>query len=127
MQFSNNMKTILATVFLISAAIIAYFSFFRGDPADSVSITLLCSKCNATYSMTHGKYQDLITDNGQNSAPGDFTLPCKECGQKAAQVAVKCSKCSTVFFPMTVSATAPDKCPKCGFSKAEQLRSNHKH
>ena len=47
---------------------------------------------------------------------------CPQCGQNSAYFAIKCEKCGNVFIPNYENAKEYDKCPKCGFSKSEQMR-----
>jgi len=57
-----------------------------------------------------------------NWGSAQFPLTCPKCGKATLRSAMKCQKCGEVFVPFDERGMFDDKCPKCGFSAAEELR-----
>ena len=80
--------------------------------------------CGTSFQMDEKGYFDYLKEH---KAPGVMALPgviCEQCGEESTYSALKCEKCDLVFEKGAVPNNFQDKCPECGFSKAEDLRKN---
>ena len=78
-------------------------------------------KCNAKYQMNQREYYKFVTEN---TGPADLYAPpmtCKECGEQSVYKAIKCPKCGEVFYSGAAGKRIKDTCPKCGFSKKDDI------
>lgn len=87
---------------------------------------MLCRNpaCRNSWQISLQEYYEMVekfrTDN-----PGliaDPAAACPKCGESSGYIAVKCEKCGLIFEKGTVPRDFEDRCPKCKFSKIEQLR-----
>jgi uncharacterized OB-fold protein len=57
--------------------------------------------------------------------PMSMTMPplvCEKCGEESIYKAIKCEKCGAIFFDNVTPDDFRDRCPKCGYSKTEEIR-----
>lgn len=104
-------------VSLVGAGIVYYMTKPEGSYLPS-SYLMKCKECGAVYKVSREDYLDYVREHRD---PGSDTLPamvCEECDREDAFRAVKC-KCGEVFFYNLDPDDYPDRCPECGFSKAE--------
>jgi DNA-directed RNA polymerase subunit M/transcription elongation factor TFIIS len=111
-----------------------------GCIAVAAAITIITSRGGSDGSKTVGQIQFLCVNpqcgnafesNGEeiNKQKGEGIsmadmppVKCPKCGQDSAYAAIKCEKCGNIFIPNYDDPKEYDKCPKCGYSKDEQLK-----
>ncbi len=78
-------------------------------------------KCGTSYEMSEREFYTYIQDHKNATNPLlPIFLPCKKCGEKAIDRAIKCEKCGEIFIEGTAGlGDYSDKCPKCGYSQLE--------
>jgi DNA-directed RNA polymerase subunit M/transcription elongation factor TFIIS len=107
------------------AAVITIKTFFSSDYGDdNGNIQLLCAnlKCGYAFELSQKEYADMTKNEDVEVATMQRpAVKCSKCGGKTAYIAMKCEKCGNVFFKKYMDPMNYDKCPKCGFSKSEQL------
>jgi ribosomal protein L40E len=81
--------------------------------------------CGAEYQIDGKDYFEHIRpyEGGSIMPP---PLICEKCGEQSVFRAMQCKKCGKIFFMEAVSEDYPDKCPECGYSRIEELRSKRK-
>lgn len=99
----------------------------------NAKIYMLCANpdCKASYEMTIKEFQEEMQAMGPEGmmmpGMGPMVLTCKECGKKSAYQAEKCEKCGEIFVPNYMNAEDyPDRCPKCQYSKMEEMYKKNK-
>jgi len=122
-------KKIVSIVFFIicisAAAGIVYKTYFsnKGLSKEGRRTTMKCSKCGFISEMDVLEFQeewDALRAETSPLAPAIFTCP--KCGKKAFQPARTCPKCGEIFIEDMFSQDYADRCPKCGYSPAEEAR-----
>lgn len=100
-------------VVALGGAGISYFVF--GGSRDQFLATgdesktlWMCQGCNEVIEISPKQVLDLATESGGSAPP----YICSKCKEKKLYHALKCDKCSTVFFPAGVP-DASGVCPKC--------------
>lgn len=92
------------------------------------TVTMICDSCESTYELNGEEFKQAIKDSFAGRKPmtilrGPLLLPCKKCGEIAAQRAIKCRECGkAVVFGDAGDEKYPDKCPSCGYSRMEQIQ-----
>jgi len=79
------------------------------------------TKCNAAYEMDKNDYLIFLRENYVAPMTSKPAMVCNECGKKTVYEALKCEKCDTVFYPNEAKEGRRDTCPKCGYSKIEEI------
>ena len=108
----------------IAAAItvITNWGSSSGGPKTEGQIQFLCINPKCGYAF-ESSGEELNKLEEQGVSRGDMPpMKCPQCGQNSAYFAIKCGKCGNVFIPNYENPKEYDKCPKCGFSKNEQMR-----
>jgi hypothetical protein len=80
--------------------------------------------CNAEYEMSEKQYYKELQERFNPLARGQTPLTCKKCGKDSLFQAVKCANpsCGIVFIKGIAGQNDfPDRCPKCGQSKTEEM------
>jgi predicted RNA-binding Zn-ribbon protein involved in translation (DUF1610 family) len=110
---------------IVIAGAIAFMTT-RSGSSDSKTkegqVQFLCinPKCGNAFEASEEKLNKL---RGDGISMADMPpIKCPKCGQESAYVAIKCEKCGNVFIPNYDNPAEYDKCPKCGFSKREQMQ-----
>ena len=83
-------------------------------------------KCGKSYITSRqdyfqGRQEYLGKHPGATEIPG---MRCERCWQDTAYEAVKCEKCGEVFEKVEKANDVYDRCPKCGYSKIEAVKSS---
>ena len=121
-------KKRLSIIFVVIAFIIAgivisrMFSGGPDIPSGEYKMYLSCQSCGE---LEITKSEFLKINHGMPPGMGGPSmLKCPECGSRECKVATKCKKCEHVFVPAMRPGfpMASDKCPKCGYSAAEEQR-----
>ena len=93
-----------------------------GGPESGGQVQFLCINPQCGYAFeSSGEELDKLKSEGIAMAEMP-PLKCPKCGQNSVYAAIKCGKCGNVFIPNYENAEEYDKCPKCGFSKKEQMQ-----
>jgi predicted RNA-binding Zn-ribbon protein involved in translation (DUF1610 family) len=122
-------KIVVVVACLVAAGIITYAtrSGSSSSGIDSIErgemIWLKCRnpKCENEWQLDK---KDYLVYLKEHATPGMMTAPpvvCPKCSEESAYRAEKCEKCGLVFERGTVPNDFADRCPKCGYSKAESL------
>ena len=112
------------------AVAVFYFNHSSGDDVlNSLAgqgMWVLCSnsKCAASYEVDTKAYFEFVKENSNPAALGAPPMVCDKCAEKSVYAAEKCSKCGNVFFPNSVAGDFADRCPKCKYSKTEDIRNS---
>ena len=87
------------------------------DASEKLWMICVDKGCNATFEVNKVEYFKWIREN----RVGLYIPPkvCEKCGKESAFRAIKCDKCDFVF-----AFTSTDRCPKCNYSKIEDLKNN---
>jgi len=128
-------KTVMIVVVvacLVSAALITFLTRKSRSAtglsqfAGQMQLVKCANKnCVAVYEIDKKKYYELVEEELRQHADemGPLAITCEKCSQKSVFSAMKCEKCSEVFFSGEVSANDfPDRCPKCGHSTLEEQK-----
>ena len=119
---------VIISVACIVIAIVVFFVFNKpgGSKIDINTKYLLCTneECGASQKLTKEEFHDLLTQAGNPRGVMDFAFLCSECGEEAAYKANRCPKCQTIFLYDFETSNYRDKCPECGYSKAEERYKN---
>jgi Zn finger protein HypA/HybF involved in hydrogenase expression len=122
---SDKTKISIAAVFLVLAVgLISFRTAANGDKFESLEgekIYALCINCGDVSQMdakTYYKQVEALTTM-QNAQP---RLVCESCKTAGVEKGLKCESCGNIFVPKDKYGNYDDKCPKCGFSKRQQLR-----
>ena len=118
-------------VCLVAAGLITYTTRSKNHVARGVkNVWVKCSNpdCGATYEVDRDEYFVYIGKNRDRSNPlATPALVCEECGEESVYLAIKCSKCSNVFFRNEAEdPDFPERCPECGYSVVEENRKKAK-
>ena len=121
---------------LIIAGAIFFVSKGGGKPKKVAAkpVLMVCANksCKASYELSSEEYRQEMQGDSQGMDPmmmsmmGPIMLKCNDCGKKSLSVGEKCEKCETVFPSGTVKKDYPDRCPKCKYSKIEELRKSRR-
>jgi DNA-directed RNA polymerase subunit RPC12/RpoP len=125
----GNKKLVAAVTILILAGLIAYATRSRNYGVGSIKrgtmIWVKCANCGAEYQVDK---KDFFVAVKKHCKPMESPrIPCRECGELSAYRAVKCVKCGKVFFYGIVPNDFADRCPECGYSKAEELQNTYRN
>lgn len=127
----NVKKTLLIVVSIACIAVASIFIYkttFGGNAGGGGGVTgktwIKCNnpKCNNEYQIDAKTYNEFVMNNGgprQFLMSGAVPMKCPKCNEDSSFKAMKCEKCSKVFFPGAVEGKAEDTCPGCGYSPAE--------
>jgi len=121
---------VVPIVFLIiclaAAAGIVHNIYFnkKTSPAIEARRTLMkCSECGEVVEMDvkefQRKWEKLMRQTDPEQPP---IFDCPKCGNKTLKPARICPKCGEIFIEDMFSKGFADKCPKCGYSAAEESR-----
>ena len=128
----KQIKITVVIVCLGLAGAIVYMSRPERSGLDSVPrgqmIWVKCGNpdCGAEYEIDNKDYWEYIEKHRNPMSLSAPPLTCRDCGKRSIFRAVKCEKCSLVFFHGTNQTSFADTCPECGFSKMkEQRRPGH--
>ncbi|MFA5251104.1 MAG: hypothetical protein WC454_00765 [Phycisphaerae bacterium] len=110
---------------IVAAIVITVATQSSGDGVDSlrrgqamVWIKCRSPKCENTWQMDKKDYFEYLEKNRSGmTVPG---IACPKCNEVSGYRAEKCAKCDTIFERVTGSSVI-DKCPKCGYSKLEDM------
>ena len=88
-------------------------------------LTMLCinNECNADFELSLDEMKEQMEQmNSYNEMLMDNPIfVCPECSKRSAYRAIICSQCDTMFVPIQ-NNDYRDRCPDCGYSKAEERR-----
>jgi len=123
----NIIMLIVVVVSLLAAGAITFCCKSSNSSLDDLAGQMQwikCRECGATFEMDKKDfYIELEKSKNPDDPMSKPRLACKKCGKKSILKAVKCEKCDEIFFE---GACGPeefkDKCPKCKYSKNEELR-----
>lgn len=132
----NSVKKKLKIAFSVAAIVLAVGIFLMTGTKENMAdqdkkVIMMCLNCQETFEINKKKLDKLVEANSsgddQNLLMPDMkgmTFECKLCGEKEARIAMKCKKCDSIF-EVNYGATGDysDRCPDCGYSSAESLRS----
>ena len=98
---------------------------------NSKMIWIKCNNpdCKAAYQMGKRDYFKYIEEHAKPLSPSAPALVCKKCGKESIYRAEKCtnSTCGKVFIRGATRGVVPkdflDRCPECGHSEIEEIRS----
>jgi len=126
-------KPIMIGVIAVCLIVAALVTFARRGGSSGIEglsdeklIWVKCNNpnCKAEYQMSEKEYfkgqQERINPLSRNTP----ALTCEKCGKDSLYRAEKCENpaCGAVFFRNSVPNDFPDRCPKCGQSKTEEIR-----
>ena len=126
-------KTVMIVAVVVCLALAGAVTYRNtvGSKADlveysGISLWVVCTNqdCETQYSMDKQEFYEEARIKGKG-----FSIPpltCKECGEDSILEAVKCAKCSEVFFSGAAQSPGalPDTCPQCGYSAFKEKRDN---
>ncbi|MFA6186534.1 MAG: hypothetical protein WC770_04895 [Phycisphaerae bacterium] len=116
---------------VLAAGIIVKTNFSgssSGGAAGPIHILCVNPKCGQTFDFSEKEFNDMVsksTGTGSGGMPMLTEAPvfkCPKCNANSAYVAMKCEKCGNLFVPNYQNPVSYDKCPKCGFSKVQQIQ-----
>ena len=133
----KQLKILTAAVCVVAAIIVAMAANRdRTIDVGPKTVSVICTSpgCGAIYEIDREKSNELTEqnmmappmpteaniDDGSMPEMGVPSFACSKCGENTAQLAVKCEKCDNVFLP-DYKTGSYDKCPGCGYSKAEDI------
>ena len=92
-------------------------------------VKCLNDRCHAEYQIGLRGYVKYIEANFNPMSPHAPTLTCEKCGEQSIFRAQKCtnSTCGEVFIRDAFPKDFPDRCPECGHSETEEIRSKRSH
>jgi ribosomal protein L40E len=123
-------KIVVVVACLVAAGIITYATRSGSSSSSGIDsiergemIWLKCRnpKCENEWQLDK---KDYLVYLKEHTTPGMMTAPpvvCPKCSEESGYRAEKCEKCGLVFERGTVPHDFADRCPKCGYSKAESL------
>ena len=118
---------VVVVVCIAAAGIITYLTRSGGGGLASGKMWVKCNnpKCGVDYQMSIREYDDFVRNSpGGRRAfamSGGIPMKCDKCQELSVFTAIKCEKCGKVFFPGAAEGQYEDKCPGCGYSKAEEM------
>jgi len=93
-------------------------------------LTILCTECGESSELSRDEFREKMqasADQGMMGLMGPMggspVLTCSACGEDAAQLAVKCKECDTVFtqdYEAAAEGDYSDRCPECDYSETEE-------
>jgi hypothetical protein len=121
----------VVVVCLAVAGLITYYTYSGGGggvaeiPASEM-IWVKCANeaCKAEYQRNKRDYYKYVQERANPLSERAPAAVCQKCGKESVYQAEKCGnpQCGTVFYPGSVPADFPDRCPKCNRSETEESR-----
>ena len=116
-------------IFVVLALILViYMSFFfkRGLEIGREEVWLMDTKTGDYWAVTSKEYKTMASKLTFENVgdPGKVYFENSKTGERTAVFAEKCEKCGNVFIPNYMNTKDYfDRCPSCGYSNYEELRS----
>jgi hypothetical protein len=117
---------------LVVAGAITYLTRTSSHGIDSIDsnekMLVKCGNpsCNAQYETNKRGYYEFLQKNMSPMSPVIPPLKCEKCGKTSVYRAIVCENCKMTFFYGEVKNDFKDRCPKCKFSKTEDMRKKAK-
>jgi phage FluMu protein Com len=131
----NKKKLLMISVIVVSLAIAAAVTFFVRDVSQGIDsigkdekMLVKCSNpsCNAEYETGKREYYEFLQKNANPMSGATPPLICEKCKMESIYRAIVCENCNSTFFYGEAQNDFKDRCPKCGFSKTEEMRKKAK-
>ena len=114
------------------ALVITLFSRSGGERTMG-PVQMLCTNpdCGKAFEMSRSDYNKKMEEMAGRGRIGLMgpapTFACPYCGEESAYIAIECEECGEVFVMNYVDRNDySDRCPECGYSKAEGKRRHRK-
>jgi predicted RNA-binding Zn-ribbon protein involved in translation (DUF1610 family) len=82
--------------------------------------------CEYAWQMDKRDYFEYLKEHGDPASLRPPAVVCPKCGEESGYRAEKCENCGLVFERGSVRGDFADRCPKCGYSKTEEMRKARK-
>ena len=99
-----------------------------GGETGNQQIALICKTCGG-FEIPMDQFREMMSKQGPDmmmmGMPGQTpaAMTCPKCSNKTCYMAQKCPNCENIFvFGQARDQNFPDRCPKCGKSRIEEMQ-----